>query len=172
MNHCDDELRQAVALFRYGLLADIVHLPPGTPGVGERLRDKARHTYVIPGTRRTRVAAETLRDWLALYRSGGFEALYAQRLHVGCRDRRTCVGLHLRPSRFVRRSPAMVWCGADDGHELSLWRPPSGVGADSGPIRSPNPAEPDILRCGRQRVSEVGSSGTAGAAGAKPLAAT
>ena len=76
MNHCDDELRQAVALFRYGLLADIVHLPPGTPGVGERLRDKARHTYVIPGTRRTRVAAETLRDWLALYRSGGFEALY------------------------------------------------------------------------------------------------
>ena len=76
MNHSDDELRQAVALFRYGLLADIVHLPPGTPGVGERLRDKARHTYVIPGTRRTRVAAETLRDWLALYRSGGFEALY------------------------------------------------------------------------------------------------
>ena len=64
LNHCDDELRQAVALFRYGLLADIVHLPPGTPGVGERLRDKARHTYVIPGTRRTRVAAETLRDWL------------------------------------------------------------------------------------------------------------
>ena len=63
-------------MFRYGLLADIVHLPPGTPGVGERLRDKARHTYVIPGTRRTRVAAETLRDWLALYRSGGFEALY------------------------------------------------------------------------------------------------
>ena len=63
-------------MFRYRLLADIVHLPPGTPGVGERLRDKARHTYVIPGTRRTRVAAETLRDWLALYRSGGFDALY------------------------------------------------------------------------------------------------
>ena len=81
MNHCDDELRQAVALFRYGLLADIVHLPPGTPGVGERLRDKARHTYVIPGTRRTRVAAETLRDWLALYRSGGFEALYPKGTH-------------------------------------------------------------------------------------------
>ena len=45
MNHCDDELRQAVALFRYRLLADIVHLPPGTPGVGGRLRDKAGHTY-------------------------------------------------------------------------------------------------------------------------------
>ena len=76
MNHNDDELRQAVGLFRYGLIADLAHLPPGTPGIGERLREKANHAYTIPGTRRTRVAAETIRDWLALYRSGGFEALY------------------------------------------------------------------------------------------------
>ena len=76
MNHSDDELRQAVGLFRYGLIADLAHLPPGTPGIGERLREKANHAYTIPGTRRTRVAAETIRDWLALYRSGGFEALY------------------------------------------------------------------------------------------------
>ena len=76
MNHSDDELRQAVGLFRYGLIADLAHLPPGTPGIGERLREKANHAYTIPGTRRTRVAAETIRDWLALYRGGGFEALY------------------------------------------------------------------------------------------------
>ena len=76
MNHSDDELRQAVGLFRYGLIADLAHLPPGTPGIGERLREKANHAYAIPGTRRTRVAAETIRDWLALYRGGGFEALY------------------------------------------------------------------------------------------------
>ena len=59
MNHNDDELRQAVGLFRYGLIADLAHLPPGTPGIGERLREKANHAYTIPGTRRTRVAAET-----------------------------------------------------------------------------------------------------------------
>ena len=75
LKHDDDELRQAVALFRYGLIADLAHLPGGTPGIGERLRDKAKHAYTIPGTRRTRVAAETIRDWLALYRGGGFEAL-------------------------------------------------------------------------------------------------
>ena len=75
MQHCDEELRQAVALFRYGLIADLVHLPPGTPGVRKRLREKAERTYTIPGTRRTRVAAETMRDWLSLYRTGGFEAL-------------------------------------------------------------------------------------------------
>ena len=30
MNHSDDELRQAIALFRYGVIADLVHLPVGT----------------------------------------------------------------------------------------------------------------------------------------------
>ena len=55
MKHSDDELRQAVGLFRYGLIADLAHLPPGTPGIGERLREKAKHSYTIPGTRRTRV---------------------------------------------------------------------------------------------------------------------
>ena len=76
MNDRDDELRQAVALFRYGLIADLVHLAPGTPGIRQRLREKAEHTYTIPGTRRTGVAAETMRDWLSVYRTGGFEALY------------------------------------------------------------------------------------------------
>ena len=76
MNDRDDELRQAVALFRYALIADLVHLPPGTAGIRQRLREKAERTYTIPGTRRTGVAAETMRDWLSLYRTGGFEALY------------------------------------------------------------------------------------------------
>ena len=61
---------------RYGLIADLVHLPPGTAGIGDKLRAKAEHQYTIPGTLRTRVAAETLRDWLLHYRRGGFDALY------------------------------------------------------------------------------------------------
>ena len=72
----DDDTRQAVALFRYGLVADLVNLPPGTPGIGARLRAKAERDYDIPGTDRTRVAAETLRDWMRLYRRGGFDALH------------------------------------------------------------------------------------------------
>ena len=76
MNHREDELRQAIALFRYGVIADLVHLPVGTPGLLARMRDKAAQTYTIPGTSRTRVAPNTLRDWIKLYRDGGFEALY------------------------------------------------------------------------------------------------
>ena len=51
-------------------------VPPGSQDIRRRLREKAQRTYVIPGTRRTRVAVETMRDWLSLYRTGGFEALY------------------------------------------------------------------------------------------------
>ena len=76
MNDSDEELRKAVALFRYGLIADVLRLAPGSPDIRRTLHHKAQRTYTIPGTRRTRVAVETMRDWLSLYRTGGFEALY------------------------------------------------------------------------------------------------
>jgi len=66
---------QAVALFRYGLIAEFVHLAPNTPGLYAKLHDKAQASYSIPGSTRIRVAAETLRDWLKSYRRGGFDAL-------------------------------------------------------------------------------------------------
>jgi len=71
------ELSQAekVALFRYGLIADLLHRSAGERGLYAALRAKAERTYEIPGSRRTRVAMETLRDWLAAYRRGGFDAL-------------------------------------------------------------------------------------------------
>ncbi len=71
-------LRQTVALFRYGLIAEFVHLPPNSPGIYAKLRQKAESSYAIPGSTRTRVALETLRDWLKRYRRGGFDALLPQ----------------------------------------------------------------------------------------------
>ena len=65
----------AVALFRYGLIADLLHLPPGHRRLQAQLREKADREYDIPGSSRRRVAAETLRDWLYAYRRGGFDAL-------------------------------------------------------------------------------------------------
>jgi transposase InsO family protein len=66
---------EAVALFRYGLIADLLHLPPGHRRLAAQLREKAERDYEIPGSVRRRVAAETLRDWLYAYRRGGFDAL-------------------------------------------------------------------------------------------------
>jgi len=64
-----------VALFRYGLIADLLHLPAGDRSLHARLREKASREYDIPGTTRRRVAAETLRDWLYAYRRAGFDGL-------------------------------------------------------------------------------------------------
>jgi putative transposase len=70
------EHAEKVALFRYGLIADLLQPAPGDGRkLYERLKEKASRSYCIPGSRRTTVAVETLRDWLALYRSGGFDAL-------------------------------------------------------------------------------------------------
>jgi transposase InsO family protein len=75
MKNTDIDSRHEVALFRYGLIADLVHLPPGTKGLYRCLEEKSYKDYSIPGTTRTHVAAETLRDWLKRYRKGGFDAL-------------------------------------------------------------------------------------------------
>ncbi len=74
----DDKIREQMALFRYGLIADLMHRSEGERGLYPLLREKAERVYTIPGSRRTRVAAETLRDWLAAYRRGGFDALRSQ----------------------------------------------------------------------------------------------
>lgn len=71
----DSKLREQIALFRYGLIAELLHLPAGKSGLYKKLTEKAACDYVIPGTLRTRVAAETMRDWLTLYRKGGFDLL-------------------------------------------------------------------------------------------------
>ncbi len=66
---------EEVALFRYGIISDFVNLQPGTKGLYAQIKKKADQDYVIPGSRRTRVAEETIRSWLKKYRVGGFDAL-------------------------------------------------------------------------------------------------
>ena len=71
----EDKLQEQVALFRYGIIADFVNLPPGSRGLYARIGKKAQRSYSIPGSRRTKVAEETIRSWLKKYRRGGFDAL-------------------------------------------------------------------------------------------------
>lgn len=71
----EKDLPEQIALFRYGIIADFVHLAPGTKGLYAQIRKKAAYEYIIPGTRRTRVAEETIRSWLKKYRKSGFDGL-------------------------------------------------------------------------------------------------
>ena len=116
MNDRDDELRQTTALFRYGLIADLVHLPLGAPGTAAKLSDKAGQTYAIPGTTRTRVAANTMRDWIRLYRDGGFEALYPKPRADRGQPRRM-------PPEVAHR---LVGLKADNPHLVGAQRHPGG----------------------------------------------
>ena len=75
MTDTDDERRQQIALFRYGVIAELVHWPEGSKGLYSRIEAKAARDYTIPASTRTRIAAETIRHWLKAYRKGGFEAL-------------------------------------------------------------------------------------------------
>ena len=60
------DTRRDVALFRYGVIAELLSLPPGSPELKAALAEKVQRRYTIPGSRRTRVARETIRDWLVL----------------------------------------------------------------------------------------------------------
>jgi transposase InsO family protein len=72
MNH---ELRDAIALFRWSLIGELVQKDLTTQQRTALLADKASRRYEIPGSQRTRVAASTLRDWMRLYQQQGLEGL-------------------------------------------------------------------------------------------------
>jgi len=69
------DLNTDIALFRYGLIAQLVHTPPDTGQQERLLREIASRTYTIPGSTRTRVSITTLRRYLKTYREKGFDAL-------------------------------------------------------------------------------------------------
>ena len=79
MNDRYDELPQKVALFRYGVISDLIHLKPGHRGLYALLEEKADKDYDIPGSRRSRIAPETIRGWLKKYRKRGFDGLVPKR---------------------------------------------------------------------------------------------
>ena len=47
-----DERRREVALFRYGVIADLVHLEPHHRGLHALLTKKAEQEFTIPGSLR------------------------------------------------------------------------------------------------------------------------
>jgi putative transposase len=69
------DLKTEIALFRYGLIAQLVHTPPDTGQQERLLREMASRTYTIPGSTRTHVSVTSLRRYLKTYRQQGFDAL-------------------------------------------------------------------------------------------------
>ncbi|HEY5988716.1 MAG TPA: DDE-type integrase/transposase/recombinase [Streptosporangiaceae bacterium] len=70
-----DDKAEKLALFRYGLIAPLVleALPRGE--LTRRAEEIASRHYDIPDSKRRAVSVDTLLDWAARYRHGGFAAL-------------------------------------------------------------------------------------------------
>ena len=83
----EDRYRRDVALFRYGLIADIMALAPGAVQAAA-LRAKAKRAHAIPGSTRSRVAVGTLRQWIRRCRRDGFDGLMPKARSDQARPRR------------------------------------------------------------------------------------
>lgn len=62
-----EKQREEVALFRFGVISELVcsRLAPGE--MSERIREKSRQRWLMPASGRTRIAESTIRRWISLY---------------------------------------------------------------------------------------------------------
>jgi transposase InsO family protein len=76
----NDEERQKIALFRYGIIAPAVSGNyDETLSLKGFFRDAANRVYTNPRGEDTRVTASTIERWFYSYKKGGFDALIPQR---------------------------------------------------------------------------------------------
>lgn len=73
-----DAKAEKIALFRYGLIANLVLEPLPRGELTRRAEEIAARHFEIPSSQRTSVSVDTLLDWALRYRSGGFDALAPQ----------------------------------------------------------------------------------------------
>ncbi len=71
----DETLREKIALFRYGVIAELIGRTPAPREKEKLLCAIAAREWSVPGSRRTRIGRSTVRDWIELYQTHGFEGL-------------------------------------------------------------------------------------------------
>ncbi len=71
----EDEKKE-VAIFRYSVISDFVNGMDLTRAERQQLmRDKCERKWQIPFSPKTRVSAETIRNWIRLFKDGGLGSL-------------------------------------------------------------------------------------------------
>lgn len=122
----DEKMRSEVALFRYGLIAEVVSRELQKGEQAQRFRDIASTKHVTPYGEKQTVSKRTLERYLHLYRNGGFEALkptrrggYAARaISQEILDKATLLKQE-RPERSVQQIIRMM--------ELAKWVKPGSI---------------------------------------------
>lgn len=71
----DETQREKIALFRYGIIAELIGRTPAPREKEKLLCAIAAKEWNVPGSQRTRIGRSTVRDWIELYQTHGFEGL-------------------------------------------------------------------------------------------------
>ena len=71
----DEDRREQIALFRYGVISELVSRPLAAGEKENLLSSLAAKTWAIPGSERTHIGRATVRDWVTLYQRHGLEGL-------------------------------------------------------------------------------------------------
>lgn len=77
----EQDKREQIALFRFGVISALVNLRSKVPGERERIiRQITQQEWQIPGSHRSSVCRSTVLEWLRRYTAGGgrLESLYPQ----------------------------------------------------------------------------------------------
>lgn len=67
----DEKRQEEVALFRFGVISDLVCTRLDTGEMAEHVRKKSHQRWQIPYSGRTRISQSTIRRWVRLYESSG-----------------------------------------------------------------------------------------------------
>lgn len=71
----DETLREVIALFRYGVISELVSRPMAPGEKAQLLRQICEREWTIPGTTRRTIGCSTAKDWVAQYEAMGLDGL-------------------------------------------------------------------------------------------------
>ena len=71
----DEDLREQIALFRFGVISRLVNRPPAAGEKERLLAEISEQEWEIPGTSRRRIGRSTARNWLEHYQAHGLDGL-------------------------------------------------------------------------------------------------
>lgn len=67
----DEKQREEIALFRYGIISDLVGSRLEHGEFAKLLRDKSKQRWIIPYSHKTSLSQNTIRRWVTLYEASG-----------------------------------------------------------------------------------------------------
>ena len=97
--------RQAVALFRYGVIAPVLHAAAGSQA--RYFGRMARKELDVPGLGRRRYSVATFKSWLRRYRQQGLDGLLPKRRSDAGRSRVISEGLSNHICELLARYPSL-----------------------------------------------------------------